>query len=105
MTPSPQLLLSGLPGAERILAGLRDYRLSRSTVDACLVRIARRRLSRAGLLEIIPYADDGAELELYGYFAPEGARAHSRYNALLRELVSFEHALDHRLAQQLNVER
>lgn len=98
MIRNPTLLLSGLPGAERILAGLRDYSQNRSTVDACLVRIARRRLSRAGLLDEIPCADDGAELELYGHFAHEGARAHSRYNALLRELVSFEHALDHRLA-------
>lgn len=93
-------LLSGLPGAERILAGLRDYSQNRLTVDACLVRIARRRLSRAGLLDEIPYADDGAELELYNHLAHEGARAHSRYNALLRELVSFEHALDHRLARR-----
>ncbi|MCF7675610.1 MAG: hypothetical protein K9N23_21010 [Akkermansiaceae bacterium] len=98
MTKNPTLLLSGLPGAERILAGLLDYSRNRPTIDACLVRIARRRLARAGLLDPAPHGDDGAELELYAYLAHEGARAHSRYNALLRELASFEHALDHRLA-------
>jgi hypothetical protein len=40
---------------------------------------------------------DGAELELYRMLAHEGTRAHSCYNAILRELISFEHALDHRL--------
>lgn len=104
MTRNPELLLSGLPGAERILAGLRDYAQNLPTVNACLVRIARRRLSRAGLLDEIPAADDGAELELYSHFVHEKSRAHSRYNALLRELVSFEHALDHRLTRCSNVE-
>lgn len=98
MMMDPVILLQGLPGAERILAGLRDYRANRRTADACLVRIARHRLARAGLLDATPNDDDdGAELELYGYFAASNAQAHSHYNALLRELVSFEHALDHRL--------
>ena len=41
-------LLMGLPGADRILEGLRDYRENRHTMPACLVRMARRRLAKAG---------------------------------------------------------
>jgi hypothetical protein len=33
--------------------------------------------------------------------ATEGRQSFSRYNALVRELISFEHALDHRLARLL----
>ncbi len=94
-------MLQGLPCADRIMTGLLDYGQNRSSLEACLVRIARRRLSRAGLLDAVSSYDDGAEMELYGYFAHEGPQAYSRYNALLRELISFEHALDHRLTQGL----
>ncbi len=67
------------------------------TMAACLVRMARRRLAKVGLLEDLPPRDDGAELELYQLLSHEGNQAHSRYNSLIRELISFEHALDHRL--------
>jgi hypothetical protein len=39
---------------------------------------------------------DEAELELYDLLMREGGDAYSRYNALLRELVSFENALNRR---------
>jgi len=90
-------LLSGLPGADRIVDGLHDYQQKRHTIASCLVRMARRRLARAGLMESSPEHDIDAELDLYHLLSPEGNHAHSRYNALIRELVSFEHALDHRL--------
>lgn len=91
-------LLVGLPGADRIQEGLQDFHGGRQTIPACLVRMARPRLSRVGLMTACPTRDDGAELELYQLLTPEGARAHSRYNALIRELISFEHALDHRMS-------
>jgi len=100
MNPSPSDLLLGLPGAERILQGLHDYQEGRNTIPSCLVRIARPRLIRAGLMPSGTKPDDSAELDLYQQLAPEGAAAHSRYNALIRELISFEHALDHRLSSQ-----
>ena len=100
MNPNPSELLLGLPGAERILQGLRDYRANRHTMAACLVRMARRRLERAGLLKASTPHDDGAELELYQLLSHEGNQAYSRYNSLIRELVSFEHALDHRLRRR-----
>jgi hypothetical protein len=37
-----------------------------------------------------------AELELYRMLCQAGGDAYSRYNALLRRLVSFEQALDRR---------
>lgn len=91
-------LIDGLPGAERIREGLRDYRENRHTLSACLVRMARRRLVKAGLIEDSREHDINAELDLYQLMSHEGNQAHSRYNALVRELISFEHALDHRLS-------
>ena len=95
MIQSPSERLMGLPGADRIIEGLRDFHAGTHTIAACLVRIARPRLSRAGLMPATAPRDDGAELDLYQLLAPVGAGAHSSYNALLRELTSFEHALDH----------
>jgi hypothetical protein len=42
--------------------------------------------------------DGTAELELYEILMTEPGNPYGRYNALLRELVSFEHALDHCLS-------
>jgi hypothetical protein len=92
-------ILANLPGAERVLEGLDDYRENRISMAACLVRMARPRLSEIGLMDSIPLQDDGAELELFDLLQHQGNQAHSRYNALIRELVSFERALDHRMTQ------
>jgi hypothetical protein len=92
-------LLAGLPAAGRIHEGLRDHRENRHTIPACLVRMARPRLARADLMSPSPSHDTCAELDLYQLLSSEGQRAHSCYNALVRELISFEHALDHRLRQ------
>jgi len=92
-------LLAGLPGADRIREGLDDIRAGLRTIAACLVLIARPRLVRAKLMPPTPSSEEDAELELYRMLAPEGNGAYSCYNALLRELVSFEHALDHRLSR------
>ena len=95
---TPEIII-GLPGAERVGAGLRDFHANRHTPASCLVRMARRRLFAAGLMPRSATHDPHAELELYHLLADEGNRAYSRYNALIRELVSFEHALDHRLSR------
>jgi len=97
MNQSQQELISGLPGASFIQRGLQDYRENRHTIPSCLVRMARRRLAMAGLMESSTQHDIEAELDLYQLLSHEGNQAHSKYNALIRELVSFEHALDHRL--------
>lgn len=90
-------LLAGLPGSALVQQGLADCLAGRHTIAACLVAIARPRLSRAGLLtEGSMSLPDEPELQLYRLLRHQGGDAYSRYNALLRELISFESALDSR---------
>jgi hypothetical protein len=90
-------LMSGLPGEKLVRQGLADFQSGLCTIPACLVRIARPRLSRAGLMPpSVPGASFEPELELYDLLKLERGDAYSRYNALLRELISFENALDRR---------
>ena len=101
MNPKEQDLLDGLPGADRVRQGLIDHRNGRISISACLVRMASPRLIRAGLMEPSAQRDVTAELELYRLVSEsEARRAFSSYNALVRELISFQHALDHRLSRQ-----
>jgi hypothetical protein len=95
-------LLSGLPGESLIRKGLDDWQQARVSVESCLVEIAGPRLARAGLL---PKKPGGTESErtLYRLLSVSGGDPYSRYNALLRELVSFEHALDHRLSKSIGL--
>jgi hypothetical protein len=51
-------------------------------------------------MEASPLHDMDAELDLYHLLSHEGDHAHSRYNSLVRQLISFEHALDHRLTKR-----
>src|SRR5258706_6189871 len=88
-------LISGLPGEKLVRQGLADFQSGLCTVPACLVRMARPRLSRAGLMPpVVPGQSSESELELYGLLKLESGDAYSRYNTLVRELVSFENALD-----------
>jgi hypothetical protein len=93
----------GLPGEHLLRDGLADFVAGRRTIPACLVSMARPRLVRAGLtqsvnLNLIPEP----ELEMYRLLRQQGGDAYSRYNALVRELVSFEQALDHRRQKLLS---
>ena len=93
--------IAGLPGESLIRQGLADVQAGRRTVEACRVSITRPRLSRAGLLSgIDAELQPEAELCLYRLLRAQGGDAHSRYNALIRELVSFENALDWRLRER-----
>ena len=95
MTPND--LLTGLPGEEFVREGLADLQAGRWTVPACLVVISLPRMRRAGLVRSDPAGlPADAELELYRMLCQAGGDAYSRYNALLRRLVSFEQALDRR---------
>ena len=93
-------LIRGLPGEQLVRQGLADFQSGLRTIPECLVRIARPRLSRAGLM---PQSDSGqpsqAELQLYELLKRDGGAAYSRYNALLREVISFENALDRRITK------
>jgi len=103
---SPNDLLQGLPGEALVREGMADFQAGRPTIAACLIGIARPRLSRAGLIP----RDTGSgsadwELQLYRLLRQQGGDAYSRYNALLRELVSFESALDFRCRPSVSAPR
>ena len=87
---------SGLPGAELVAQGLRDAAAGVESSAALLIAIGAPRLRRLGLPIPERLPADG-ELRLYrGLLAAKSADAYSEYNALIRELVSFERALEHR---------
>jgi hypothetical protein len=93
-------LIAGLPGEALVREGLADCQAGRHTVAACLVGIAGSRLTRAGLMSAAVVSGlREPELQLYRLLRQQGGDAYSRYNALLRELVSFESALDLRCRQ------
>jgi hypothetical protein len=85
-----------LPGADLIREGLRDLEAGVESVNALLVLVGAPRLRELGVEVVDPFAsNDFAEHRLYDLLAiddPDGA--HSRYNALIRRLVSFERAAE-----------
>jgi hypothetical protein len=91
-------LIVGLPGEDLIRAGLADIQSDRWTIPALLVAVAWGRFLRAGLIPPnTPPPQPEPELQLYRLLRRENGDAYSRYNALLRELISFEAALDRRM--------
>lgn len=73
--------------------GLDDIAVGAMTDEALLVMIGAPRLRRLGVA-VPSYGPPDPEIELYQRLAVRGANsAHSRYNALIRLLVSFERAL------------
>jgi hypothetical protein len=88
---------SALPGGDLVTAGLDDLRAGRETATALLVAIGAPRLRQLGI--DVP-AVETPEHRLYDLLArDEPDSAHSRYNALIRRLVSFERALECASAQ------
>ena len=82
-----------LPGADLVARGLEDLSRGRESLEALLVSIGAPRLRSAGLR--LPRVLSDPEHRLYRLLAEEsGNEAHSRYNALIRRLVSFERALE-----------
>lgn len=102
---SPERQVSaGLPGAELIERGLADLARGRETVGALLVSIAAPRLRASGFAVSSPI--ENADLRLYHQLGTEfGNGAHSRYNALLRRLVSFQRAAACEVANRDRVDR
>ena len=82
-----------LPGADLIRAGLRDIRDGVESIEALLVLVGAPRLRRIGF--DVPDTPYFPEDRLYAKLAAEDSdSAHSRYNALIRQLVSFERAAE-----------
>ena len=86
----------GLPGADAIRAGLADLAAGRETIESLLVQIGAPRLNWLGIvLSAKPELD--ADRRLYRLLAAQhGNAAHSQFNSLVRQLVSFERALEGR---------
>jgi len=91
-------LLDGLPGADLIEKGLADKADDILSPESCLVEMASPRLAAAGLLTA-PSQNTDSELTLYKILGEQNEDPYPMYNSLCRRLVSFEHALDHRMRQ------
>lgn len=95
------LHLSGLPGAEIVESGLRDLRAGERTESALLVLIAGPRMKRLGLE--IPERSDIARPYEHALYAlleeTQGDGAYSRYNSLIRRIVSFSRALEQQVSK------
>jgi hypothetical protein len=85
---------SVLPGEDIIEAGLLDLRAGRETIAALLVAIGSPRLRRLGL-DLPIQLPQNPEHRLYNLLAQDDEdSAHSRYNAFIRKLVSYERAAE-----------
>jgi len=86
--------LEVLPGGDLVQDGLADLARGVESIPALLVSIGAARLRRIGLpvpVSVIP----SPEHRLYERLAESDPdSAHSRYNALVRRLVSFENAAE-----------
>jgi hypothetical protein len=84
----------GLPGWELVEPGLADLARGVESVNALLVAIGAPRLRRIGLA-VPDVAWPMPEHRLYALLSVDDPdSAHSRYNALIRRLVSFERAAE-----------
>lgn len=85
-----------LPGADLVAEGLADLSAGRETVAAHAVAMASTRLRAAGLEVPERVRTTPAAHLLYEELAREDPRnAHSRYNAIVRRVVSFARAAEH----------
>jgi hypothetical protein len=85
--------MDSLPGNDLIEMGVEDLRHQRQTVAALLVAIGAPKLRSLGL-EVPENLPSNPEHRLYDLLSDsEPDSAHSKYNALIRRLVSFERAL------------
>ena len=80
-----------LPGFDLVTRGIADLTRDMQTVESLLVYIGAPRLRTLGVA--VPSSFDAAETRLFAMLTQQYADgAHSRYNALVWRLVSFERA-------------
>ena len=85
--------LTLLPGGALVADGLTDLAHGLESVSALVVAIGAPRLGALGI-EVPTGSPANPEEKLYALLARQGSdSAHSRYNGLIRRLVSFERAL------------
>jgi hypothetical protein len=87
--------LGSLPGAEIVISGIADLEAGRDTADANAVLMAATRLRAAGADVPLAELDEPAAHRLYEQLADEDPlNAHSRYNAIVRRVISFARAAE-----------
>jgi hypothetical protein len=83
---------AALPGADLVEKGAHDLERGIESVEALLVSLAAPRLRALGVH--VPAETADPEMRLYRLLAAKhGDAAHSQYNALIRQIVSFQRAL------------
>lgn len=93
-TGATKAISDSMPGAALVRRGLADLAAGRTSAESLLILIGAPRLRRLGF--VVPETGTpDPEARLYARLSaetPDGA--HSRYNALIRLLVSFERAVE-----------
>jgi hypothetical protein len=86
--------MDSLPGHDLVSTGIVDLQNDRETIPALLVAIGAPKLRKLGvsLPAKLPLDPEHRLYDLLSF--SESNTAHSRYNALIRKLVSFERALE-----------
>ncbi len=80
------------PGEDLVTKGIQDLKEGRETIESLLVSIGAPRLRQLGM-KVPENTFSTPEHRLYFRLSAENSDgAHSRYNALIRRLVSFERA-------------
>lgn len=93
--------LDEIPGSEIVSPGLRDLRDGIITINSLLVLIAGPRLRRLGFEVPDLPVERPIEHRLYSLLEDEfGIGAYSRFNSLIRRIVSFSRALERERACQ-----
>lgn len=85
--------MEALPGAELISDGLAALHAGEESESALLVALAAPRLRGLGV-DVPAGAEDGAAHRLYARLSERHEDPHSRYNALIRRVVSYAHAVE-----------
>ena len=85
--------MDSLPGNDLIVTGVEDLLHQRQTIPALLVAIGAPKLRSLGVEvpEDLPSTPEHRLYDLLSDSDPDSA--HSKYNALIRRLVSFERAM------------
>lgn len=82
------------PGEEIIAQGLKDLAEKKETISSLLVSIGEPRLRSIGI-PVPEFTFSTPEHRLYAMLSKEDSdSAHSKYNAWIRRLVSFERAAE-----------
>jgi hypothetical protein len=88
--------ITGLPFAESVRKGLADLKAGRETIESLLMLIGEPRL-RSLNVPLPDREDINADRRLYSLLCEShDDEAHAQYNSLIRQLVSFERALEGR---------